>query len=154
VSSFYIQQFTAPGPAGQLTFGRDSPQPCEVQGGSTHLKKTCAFFYTPQQHLSFSDRIEIEKPLDSGDSQPSIGKRAGCHRPTICPETRRRFWSPERVHADLAPICRTTSTRGAARKNLSRPPSPTLRHEMAGVFSSAEPTEPTEARPAWESSVL
>jgi len=61
---------------------------------------------TNYRHLTLSDRIEIEKLLDSGHSQTIIAQRVGCHRSTISREVRRRCWSPERVHANLRPYLR------------------------------------------------
>ncbi len=61
---------------------------------------------TNYRHLTLSDRIEIEKLLDSGHSQTMTAQKVGCHRSTISREIRRRSWSPERAHANLRPYLR------------------------------------------------
>ncbi|MSZ08167.1 MAG: helix-turn-helix domain-containing protein [Actinobacteria bacterium] len=53
------------------------------------------------RHLDLSERIEIEKLLDTGTIQTMIAAQLGCHKSTASREIRRRSWSPEGDHTNL-----------------------------------------------------
>ena len=64
------------------------------------------------------DRVEIEKLLDSGQSQADIARVLGCHRSTVSREIRRGSWSPESSHANLRPYLRNKLNTRPPRERL------------------------------------
>ena len=77
-----------------------------------HLKNGLTSFLTSYLHVILSDRIEIEKLLDSGYSQTMIAAQVGCHRSTI---SRVLGAGPGRLNGSMRTfnhICATSSTPG------------------------------------------
>ena len=65
-------------------------------------------------HVSLSERIEIEKLLDLGFSQAEIARRLGRDRSTICREVKRRSWRPSNTSAAYTPYRPTRLRTGAS----------------------------------------
>jgi len=77
-----------------------------------HLKNGLTSFLTSYLHVILSDRIEIEKLLDSGYSQTMIAAQLGCHRSTISRVSGAGPGCRSGTMRTCDHICATSSTRG------------------------------------------